>query len=54
MLFDETLRTLVLDQKPLADIQDAAIRNGMRTLKMDAAAKVLAGLTTVEEVVRVV
>jgi type II secretory ATPase GspE/PulE/Tfp pilus assembly ATPase PilB-like protein len=54
MLFDETLRTLILDQRPLAEIQDAAIRNGMRTLKMDAAAKVLAGLTTVEEVVRVV
>jgi type II secretory ATPase GspE/PulE/Tfp pilus assembly ATPase PilB-like protein len=54
MLLDETLRTLILDQRPLAEIQDAAIRNGMRTLKMDAAAKVLAGVTTVEEVVRVV
>jgi len=54
MIFNEQLRTLILDQRPLAEIQDVAIQQGMRTLKMDAAAKVLAGLTNAEEVVRVV
>ncbi|MBY0449828.1 MAG: Flp pilus assembly complex ATPase component TadA [Cyanobacteria bacterium] len=34
-------------------IQDAAVRNGMLTLAMDGKRKILAGLTTVEEVTRV-
>lgn len=34
-------------------IQDAAVRNGMLTLGMDGKRKILAGLTTVEEVTRV-
>ncbi len=54
LLFDETLRGLIFDQRPLIEIQEYAITQGMRTLKMHAAAKVLAGKTTVEEAVRVV
>jgi type II secretory ATPase GspE/PulE/Tfp pilus assembly ATPase PilB-like protein len=54
LTFDDTLRTMIFDQRPLADIQEYAIKAGMKTLKMDAAEKVLAGATTVEEAVRVV
>lgn len=54
MLFDENIRALIFDQRSLADVQSYAIEHGMRTLKMDAATKVLAGVTTVEEAVSVV
>jgi type II secretory ATPase GspE/PulE/Tfp pilus assembly ATPase PilB-like protein len=33
-------------------LQDAAVRGGMTTLRADAARKVLAGVTTVEELIR--
>jgi type IV pilus assembly protein PilB len=54
MVLDDTIRSLIFDQRPLAEIQDFAINQGMRTLKMDAATKILAGITTVEEAARVV
>jgi len=54
MVLDDSLRSLIFDQRPLAEIQEHAIAGGMRTLKMDAAAKILAGLTTVEEAARAV
>jgi type II secretory ATPase GspE/PulE/Tfp pilus assembly ATPase PilB-like protein len=34
-------------------IKQAAIRNGMETLRMDGWNKVLSGITTIEEVLRV-
>lgn len=54
LMLDDDLRAHIFDQRPLAEVQDYAIKHGMRTLKMDAAAKVLAGLTTAEEAVRVI
>jgi type II secretory ATPase GspE/PulE/Tfp pilus assembly ATPase PilB-like protein len=54
LLLNDDLRAHIFDQKPLAEIQEYAIQHGMRTLKMDAAAKVLAGITNVEEAVRVI
>jgi type IV pilus assembly protein PilB len=54
LVFDDRLRGLIFDQRPLVEIQDYAIKQGMRTLKMDAASKVLAGITTAEEATRVV
>jgi len=54
LLFDDMMRGLIFDQTPLMEIQQYAIEHGMRTLKMDAASKVLAGKTTIEEAVRVV
>ena len=39
---------------PLADIRDASKANGMRELKEDGFDKILAGITTPEEVMRVV
>ena len=42
-----------MERADAATIRRAATDTGMRTLRDDGAEKVLAGLTTVEEVVRV-
>ena len=42
------------DLRPLSEIRNAALANGMKTLKSDGFQKVLEGHTTVEEVMRVV
>lgn len=54
MAFDDVIRGLLYDQHSLLDIENYAIKNGMRTLKMDAVAKILSGLTTVEEASHVI
>jgi general secretion pathway protein E len=51
MLLDEDVRKVILD--PAADskaIQRAARRNGMRVLREDGARQVIAGITSIEEV----
>jgi type IV pilus assembly protein PilB len=45
---------LVVRRSPLGDIKDAAKANGMREMREDGLGKVLAGITTPEEVMRVV
>lgn len=47
------VRRMVLAGKHAAEIRDAAVSEGMWTLRDDAREKVLTGVTTVEEVVRV-
>lgn len=54
MTFDDSIRGLLYDQHSLLDVENYAVRSGMRTLKMDAVAKILSGLTTVEEASRVI
>ncbi|MBP9749214.1 MAG: type II/IV secretion system protein [Candidatus Pacebacteria bacterium] len=54
MLVTDGLRSMIFGQHSLVDIQQFAMQEGMRTLKMDAVAKVLAGITTVEEAARVI
>jgi type IV pilus assembly protein PilB len=54
MLMNEEIQDLIVKRAPLSEIRAAALANGMKTLKMDGFAKVLAGITTVEEVMRVV
>ncbi len=54
MVFDEVVRSMLFDQRSLMDIETYVVKNGMRTLKMDAVAKIMAGLTTVEEASRVI
>ncbi len=49
----ERLRTLVTEHRPTAVIRDAAIAEGMTTLRDDGWTKVFSGLTTIEEVLRV-
>lgn len=54
MGFDSHIRNLLFDERPLIEIQRYAIENGMKTLKEDAARKVMSGQTTLEEAVRVI
>jgi type IV pilus assembly protein PilB len=53
MTVNAEIRELILKKASSAQLKDAAIRNGMRTLKEDAMEKVLLGITTVEETLRV-
>jgi general secretion pathway protein E len=53
LLLTDTIRALVMARADAATIRRAAVASGMRTLRDDGAEKVLAGLTTVEEVIRV-
>jgi type IV pilus assembly protein PilB len=54
MVMNEEIAELVVRRAPLGDIKAAAKANGMKELREDGLAKVLAGLTTPEEVMRVV
>jgi type IV pilus assembly protein PilB len=54
MLVDDPIRELVLKKAPAHRIRDEALEVGMTTLKHDAMQKVLEGVTTMEEALRVV
>ena len=54
MLINEEIQDLVVRRAPLSEVKAAALANGMKTLKMDGFEKVKMGITTVEEVMRVV
>lgn len=53
LLIDREIRQLINDSHSDLEIEDAAVAAGMRTLGMNGRAKVLAGDTTLEEVIRV-
>ena len=53
LLVDEEIRGLVMERAGSNIIKQCAIARGLRTLRQDGVQKVLAGLTTVEEVLRV-
>ena len=53
LLVDNVIRPLVMERAPATTIRAAAIQQGMRTLREDGWQKVLQGITTVEEVMRV-
>ena len=50
LLMDHEIRQLALKNTDANSIKSAAVQRGMRTLRDDGAAKVLAGVTTIEEV----
>jgi general secretion pathway protein E len=50
---DDTIRPLVMQQANASTIRSMAIKRGMDTLLQDGAQKVLQGLTTAEELLRV-
>jgi type IV pilus assembly protein PilB len=50
----ETLQKLILEHASMRDIKAAAIAEGMDTLRMDGLLKVKQGLTTIEELLRVI
>ena len=53
LIFTDATRALVMQHADAATIRRTAVESGMLTLRDDGAEKVLAGMTTVEEVVRV-
>ncbi|HPG70587.1 MAG TPA: ATPase, T2SS/T4P/T4SS family, partial [Syntrophales bacterium] len=53
MIMDEGVKRLILKTSDANQINDEAVRNGMATLVQDGARKVLEGITTIEEVLRV-
>ncbi|MCC7536576.1 MAG: type IV-A pilus assembly ATPase PilB [Deltaproteobacteria bacterium] len=53
MPFRERLKEMVLQGASTAELKSEAIRLGMKTLRMSGITKVLEGVTTVEEVLRV-
>ncbi|MBI4343167.1 MAG: Flp pilus assembly complex ATPase component TadA, partial [Candidatus Omnitrophica bacterium] len=48
----ETIKDLVVSRAPAHAIREAGRKAGMKTLRDDGVAKVLAGVTTIEEVLR--
>jgi type IV pilus assembly protein PilB len=53
LIVDREIRQLINDSHSDLEIEDAAIAAGMKTLSMNGRAKVLNGLTSVEEIIRV-
>ena len=53
MVADEELRSAILRKAPASEIKQIGIKNGMTTMLVDGFKKAVAGLTTIEEVLRV-
>jgi len=53
LLMSDTIARLVLERRPTSEVEEQAIKEGMITLVQDGFMKVLEGITTVEEVLRV-
>jgi type IV pilus assembly protein PilB len=54
MSMTDTLRAMVINGAPVDELRKLAQREGMRTLRQDGVQKVLEGITTFEELLRVV
>jgi len=50
MTLNDEVRDLILKRSATGEIRDAAVRNGMHTLREAGIRKILAGITTIEEV----
>ena len=53
MVMNDRLRSLVVHQRPSNEIKKQAVEDGLVTLRADGWSRVLGGMTTVEEVIRV-
>jgi general secretion pathway protein E len=53
LLMDNDIRQLALKNTDSNTLKQTAIAKGMRTLRDDGAAKVMSGITTIEEVMMV-
>ncbi len=53
LIFSSRIKELILERAGESKIKDAARREGMKTMRQDGLAKAVAGLTTLEEVLRV-
>jgi len=52
MAMTPTVRKLIMQNVGAAEIRDAAVQDGMLTLRMDGLLKVMKGITTLEQVIR--
>jgi general secretion pathway protein E len=53
MMINEEIQGLIYKTETAGTIKRVALNNGLQTLRMDGARKVLAGITTIAEVLRV-
>ena len=53
LLFSSAIKNLVNEKADIAQIREAAFKEGMKALRISGAMKVGAGLTTIEEVLKV-
>ena len=53
LVIDDVVREQIVSRAGSSEIKKLAVQRGLKTLRMDGAAKVLTGLTTPEEVLRV-
>ncbi|MGH2403181.1 MAG: GspE/PulE family protein [bacterium] len=54
MLVTDEIRDLILQRRPASDINDAAVAAGMRTMRSNGIEKARAGVTSIEELRRVI
>jgi len=54
LLLDDTLHTLINNNSELGELRQAAVKSGMRPLRISGAQKIAAGQTTLEEVYAVI
>ncbi len=54
LVLSDEIRDKILNRAPSHEIRNMAIANGMKTLQMDAVQKILMGVTSVDEVLRVI
>ncbi len=50
---NEVMRDMIVQRASAAELKARAVKDGMETLRMDGAKKVIEGITTIEEVIRV-
>ena len=53
LLINDVIREMIFERKSSAEIKNKAIEMGMKTLREDGKEKVLKGLTTISEIVRI-
>ncbi len=53
LVVSETVRRLIVNKASESDIKEQALRDGFRTMRQEGLIKVTAGVTTLEEVIRV-
>jgi type IV pilus assembly protein PilB len=54
LVMSDELRDLILHKSPAHMLRNLAIQQGMKTLQMDSVQKILMGITSVDEVLRVI
>jgi type II secretory ATPase GspE/PulE/Tfp pilus assembly ATPase PilB-like protein len=54
MVMSDEIRDLILERSPSHIVRNQAMAQGMRTLQVDAVSKILMGITSIDEVLRVI